>query len=117
MRRSLRHAPRSAGGICCSTRRIAACASPATACASTSGDYERFFEADGVRCHHVIDPKTGKSPSSVHSVTIVADDGLTSEALSKSVFVLGLEKGMRLVESQRGVDAVVVDAEGVLHYS
>jgi thiamine biosynthesis lipoprotein len=84
---------------------------------STSGDYERFFEADGVRCHHLIDPKTGKSPSSVHSVTIVADDGLTSEALSKSVFVLGLERGMRLVESQRGVDAVVVDAEGVLHYS
>ena len=84
---------------------------------STSGDYERFFVADGVRCHHVIDPKTGKSPSSVHSVTIVADDGLTSEGLSKSVFVLGLERGMRLVESQRGVDAVVVDAEGVLHYS
>ena len=84
---------------------------------STSGDYERYFEQDGVRCHHVLDPKTGKSPSSVHSVTIVADDGLTSEALSKSVFVLGLEKGMRLVESQQGVDAVVVDAEGVLHYS
>jgi thiamine biosynthesis lipoprotein len=84
---------------------------------STSGDYERFFEADGVRFHHVIDPLTGRSPSSLHSVTIVADDGLTSEALSKSVFVLGLEKGMRLIESQPGVDAVVVDAEGVLHYS
>jgi len=50
-------------------------------------------------------------------VTIVADDGLTTEGLSKSVFVLGLEKGMRLIESQPGVDAVVVDAEGVLHYS
>jgi thiamine biosynthesis lipoprotein len=84
---------------------------------STSGDYERYFVLDGVRCHHLIDPKTGISPSSVRSVTIVADDGLTSEALSKSVFVLGLEKGMRLIESQRGVDAVVVDAEGVLHYS
>ena len=84
---------------------------------STSGDYERFFEADGVRFHHVIDPLTGRSPSSLHSVTIVADDGLTSEALSKSVFVLGLEEGMRLIESQEGVDAVVVDAEGVLHYS
>jgi len=87
---------------------------------STSGDYERFFEVDGVRCHHVIDPKTGLSPSSVRSVTIVADDGLATEALSKSVFVLGLEKGMRLIESlipRMGVDAVVVDAEGVLHYS
>ncbi|HJW10316.1 MAG TPA: FAD:protein FMN transferase [Albitalea sp.] len=84
---------------------------------STSGDYERFFEQDGVRCHHVIDPKTGVSPSSVHSVTILADDGLTTEALSKSVFVMGLDKGMRLVESLPGVDAVVVDAAGALHYS
>ncbi|HEY2928724.1 FAD:protein FMN transferase [Piscinibacter sp.] len=84
---------------------------------STSGDYERYFESDGVRCHHLIDPRTGRSPSSVHSVTILAPDGLTSEALSKSVFVMGLDKGMRLVESQPGVDAVVVDAAGVLHYS
>lgn len=84
---------------------------------STSGDYERFFERDGVRCHHVIDPATGKSPDSVRSVTILADDGLTTEGLSKSVFVLGLEKGMQLIESQRGVDAIVVDAAGQLHYS
>lgn len=84
---------------------------------STSGDYERFFDADGVRFHHVIDPTTGRSPASVHSVTILAEDGLTTEALSKSVFVLGVEKGMRLIESQRGVDAIVVDASGTLHYS
>jgi FAD:protein FMN transferase len=84
---------------------------------STSGDYERFFEQDGVRCHHVIDPRTGKSPLGVRSVTILADDGLTSEGLSKCLFVMGLEKGMRLLESQPGVDAVVVDASGVLHYS
>jgi thiamine biosynthesis lipoprotein len=84
---------------------------------STSGDYERYFEKDGVRCHHLIDPRTGKSPSSVHSVTILADDGLTSEALSKCVFVLGLEPGMRLIETQPGVDAVVIDAEGHLHFS
>ena len=84
---------------------------------STSGDYERYFDADGVRFHHVIDPSTGRSPASVHSVTILAEDGLTTEALSKSVFVLGVEKGMRLIESQRGADAVVVDASGALHYS
>jgi len=84
---------------------------------STSGDYERFFEQDGVRCHHVIDPQTGKSPNGVRSVTILAEDGLTTEGLSKCVFVMGLEKGMRLIESQPGVDAVVVDASGVLHYS
>ena len=84
---------------------------------STSGDYERCFDADGVRFHHLIDPATGRSPRSVHSVTVLAEDGLTTEALSKAVFVLGTEKGLRLVESQRGVDAVVVDAAGALHYS
>lgn len=84
---------------------------------STSGDYERYFERDGVRCHHLIDPRTGMSPSSVRSVTILAADGLTSEALSKSVFVLGVEAGLRLIESQTGIDAVVVDAAGTLHYS
>ncbi|HEY6354755.1 MAG TPA: FAD:protein FMN transferase, partial [Burkholderiaceae bacterium] len=84
---------------------------------STSGDYERFFERDGVRHHHLIDPKTGTSPSALHSVTILAADGLTSEALSKCVFVMGLARGMRLVESQPGVDAVVVDATGTLHFS
>lgn len=84
---------------------------------STSGDYERYFDEDGVRFHHILDPRTGSSPSGVQSVTIIAPDGLTSEGLSKSLFVLGVEKGMRLIESQRGVDAVVVDAAGVLHYS
>ncbi len=84
---------------------------------STSGDYERYFEADGERFHHLIDPATGRSPMGVHSVTVLADDGLTTEALSKCVFVLGVEKGLRLIESQRGVDAVVVDACGTLHYS
>ena len=62
---------------------------------STSGDYERFFERDGVRCHHLLDPKTGRSPTALRSVTILADDGLTSEALSKCVFVMGVARGMR----------------------
>ena len=84
---------------------------------STSGDYERYFDADGVRFHHLIDPSTGRSPTGVHSVTVLAEDGLTTEALSKTVFVLGVERGMRLIESQPGVDAIVVAANGALHYS
>ncbi len=84
---------------------------------STSGDYERYFERDGVRHHHLIDPRTGTSPRGVRSVTILADDGLTSEALSKCLFVMGLPRGMQLVESMPGVDAVVVDAAGALHFS
>jgi thiamine biosynthesis lipoprotein len=84
---------------------------------STSGDYERYFDAEGTRFHHLIDPATGKSPREIQSVTILADDGLTCEALSKIVFVLGVERGMALVERQSGVDAVVVDAAGALHFS
>jgi len=84
---------------------------------STSGDYERYFDEDGERHHHLIDPRTGKSPRAVHSVTVVAPDGLTSEALSKTVFVLGPGRGLRIVESVPQADAVVVDADGHLHYS
>jgi thiamine biosynthesis lipoprotein len=84
---------------------------------STSGDYERFFEEGGVRHHHLIDPRTGRSPRDVHSVTIVAADGLTSEALSKTVFVLGVEQGLALIDRLPGVDAVVIDAAGALHHS
>jgi thiamine biosynthesis lipoprotein len=84
---------------------------------STSGDYERFFERNGVRHHHIVDPATGTSPASVRSVTVLAADGLTCEALSKTVFVLGVQRGMDLIESLEGVDAIVVDAAGELHYS
>jgi thiamine biosynthesis lipoprotein len=84
---------------------------------STSGDYERYFDENGERCHHLIDPRTGKSPRAVRSVTVIAPDGLTSEALSKTVFVMGVEEGIRIVESLPDVDAVVIDANGKLHYS
>ncbi len=84
---------------------------------STSGDYERYFDDGPERVHHLLDPATGRSPQHVHSVTIIAGDGLASEALSKAVFVLGVQRGLALVDTQPGVDAVVVDAHGVLHAS
>jgi len=84
---------------------------------STSGDYERYFDESGVRFHHLIDPSTGHSPCNICSVTILAEDGLTTEALSKAVFVLGVDKGLQLIESLLDVDAIVVDAVGQLHYS
>ncbi len=84
---------------------------------STSGDYERYFEADGVRYHHILNPKTGHSASEVHSATIIADDATTTDGLSTSVFVLGPEQGMALVESLPGVEAVIVDKKGRLLYS
>ncbi len=84
---------------------------------STSGDYERYFDDGAERVHHLIDLGTGQSPRGLRSVTILAPDGLTSQALSKAVFVLGAERGLALVEQTSGVDAVLVDAHGVLHAS
>ena len=84
---------------------------------STSGDYERCFVENGTRFHHLIDPGTGQSPNSLRSVTVLGDDGLTTEAFSKCVFVLGLARGMQLLARQPGLDAIAVDAAGALHYS
>jgi FAD:protein FMN transferase len=82
---------------------------------STSGDYERYFEADGVRHHHILDPKTGVSASAVRSATIIGPDATTTEGISKSVFVMGPERGIRFAESLPGIDAVVIDADGDMH--
>jgi FAD:protein FMN transferase len=84
---------------------------------STSGDYERYFDDGDERVHHLIDPATGCSPHHVHSVTILAADGLASEALSKAVFVMGVQRGLALIDTLPGTDAVVVDAKGALHAS
>ena len=84
---------------------------------STSGDYERYFETGGVRYHHILNPKTGRSATDVHSVTIIGPDATTTDGLSTSVFVMGPVSGMQLVESIPGIDAVIVDAAGKMHYS
>lgn len=81
-------------------------------CVSTSGDYERYVEVDGVRCHHIIDPATGMpADSAVHSVTILTKNGLLSDALSTACFVLGTEKGLELAQ-QYGAEALFVTKEG-----
>lgn len=77
---------------------------------STSGDYERFFVRDGVRYHHLLDPDEGRPARGCRSVTIVAPDATTADALSTGVFILGPEEGMALVERLPGVEAVIVTA-------
>ena len=84
---------------------------------STSGDYERFFEQSGVRYHHIINPRTGDSARELQSVTVIGPDATTTDALSTSVFILGLKKGLTLVNQLPGIDAILVDRHGALHYS
>ncbi|MGK0460929.1 MAG: thiamine biosynthesis lipoprotein [Candidatus Azotimanducaceae bacterium] len=84
---------------------------------STSGDYERFFEEDGVRYHHIIDPKSGDSARSVMSVTIIGAETTATDALSTSVFVMGVDKGIALIDRLIGIDAIVVDSDGDVHTS
>ena len=84
---------------------------------STSGDYERFFEEDGVRYHHILDPRTGDSARDSWSVTILGPDATLTDGLSTSVFVLGPERGLALIDRLPGVDAIIIDADGQLRYS
>jgi thiamine biosynthesis lipoprotein len=84
---------------------------------STSGDYERFFMEDGVRYHHILDPATGESARGSMSVTIIGPEAAFTDALSTSVFVLGPQAGIELVNRLPGIDAVIIDADGRMHYS
>lgn len=84
---------------------------------STSGDYERFFIKDGVRIHHILDPDTGQSSKGAQSVSVLSPLGIDSDALSTTTFVLGLKRGLALINSLPGVDAIIIDGEGKLHYS
>jgi thiamine biosynthesis lipoprotein len=78
---------------------------------STSGDYEKYIEEDGVRYHHIMDPKTGApAKSGLISVTILSDSGFLSDALSTACFVAGPEDGMKLAETY-GVEAVFIDED------
>ncbi|HHT9119989.1 MAG TPA: FAD:protein FMN transferase [Candidatus Hypogeohydataceae bacterium YC41] len=75
---------------------------------ATSGDYERFFNVNGKRYCHILDPRTGWPVEGMVSVTVVAPDATEADALSTSVFVLGEENGRELLESLKGTSAIVV---------
>jgi thiamine biosynthesis lipoprotein len=84
---------------------------------STSGDYERYFDEDGVRYHHIIDPHTGHSASKVRSATVIAPTATQTDGMSKTAFVLGPEKALEIINRMPEYDAVFVLPDGRVMYS
>ncbi len=83
----------------------------------TSGDYERFFIRDGVRHHHIIDPRTGRPGNLSMSVTIIANTTAMADGLATAIFILGPKKGLELAESLFGVECFIIDANGAWIFS
>lgn len=84
----------------------------------TSGDYQRFFMENGKRYHHILDPKTGYPvDNNVSSVTIISDKSIDGDALSTTCFVLGIDKGLELINGISGIDAVFIDKNNNLYFS
>ncbi|MGB0910906.1 MAG: FAD:protein FMN transferase [Nitrospirales bacterium] len=84
---------------------------------STAGDYQRYFEQNGVRYHHILDPKTLQPARSTQSVTVIASQGVMADGLDTGIFVMGSEKGMALIERLPEVEGVIVEAEGKVKVS
>jgi len=84
---------------------------------STSGDYERGFVKDGIRYHHILDPRTGFPAHASRSVTIRAKDAFTADAWSKVMFILGPKESLALIEKEKlgDFDAVWVDDKNEIH--
>ena len=84
----------------------------------TSGDYERYFEKDGVIYHHILNPDTGYPvQNDLDQVTIISDKSVDGDALSTTCFAMGLEEGLELIRSLDGVEAVFVTKDGEIHTS
>lgn len=83
----------------------------------TSGDYMSFFERDGVRYHHILDPATGGPARGVQAVTVLAPEATEGDALATGLFVLGPDRGLALVERLDGVEALFFDADSAVRTS
>ena len=83
----------------------------------TSGGYERFFEENGVRYHHIIDPRTGyPADSGLISATIVCEKGILADGLSTSLFIMGKDQAEKFWrESDLYFDYILEDKEGTLY--
>ena len=83
----------------------------------TSGDYERFFIADGVRYHHILDPSSGQPARGCQSVTVLAPTATEADACATAAFVLGPAKGIAFLRARPGVRGVIVGDGGQEHWT
>ena len=97
--------------------RVLAVLPVANTCVVTSGDYARFFEHEGRRYHHIIDPRTGYPSEGCMSATVVAPDAAAADGLATALCVLGPERGLELVESLDRVEALMVGMDGEVRLS
>ena len=81
----------------------------------TSGVYQRYFEKDGVRYHHILDPATGyPAQSDIVGVTLRAPKGRSADcdALATILLIMGEEKGLKAAEETEGIEAFFITADG-----
>lgn len=84
----------------------------------TSGVYERYFEENGVLYHHILNPATGYPYNNgLSAVTVLSESSLDGDGYSTLLFSLGLEEGMKLVDSADGIEAFFITEDGKVHYS
>lgn len=83
----------------------------------TSGDYQRYVLIEGKRYAHIINPRTGWPVQGIKSVTILCPDAELADALATSVFVLGKQRGLKLINQLNGIDCLIIDDNNDLHYS
>ncbi|MCR1951716.1 FAD:protein FMN transferase [Clostridium sp. DSM 100503] len=82
----------------------------------TSGIYERYIEKDGIKYHHILSPKTGYPyENEIVGITIISDKSSDGDALSTSVFAMGVEEGMKFVNTQEGIDAIFVTKDNQIY--
>jgi len=87
-------------------------------CIVSSGDYERYFEQDGKRYHHILNPFTGyPAESDVRQVTIVSEKSINGDALSTIAFLVGSKEGMELVRELNEVEAIFVTENKTIYVS
>ncbi|WP_231372784.1 FAD:protein FMN transferase [Aureivirga sp. CE67] len=83
----------------------------------TSGNYEKFIVLDGKKYSHIIDPKTGWPVESLQSVTIFCPNAELADALATSVFVMGKNKGIELINKLKGIECLILDNQGEIFTS